>query len=65
LAKSSLGTIAPTAMRMLVRRIVRSWPAFALQHNVPLEVLRKALLRDGQGRASSPIGPALDLLAED
>jgi hypothetical protein len=38
--------------------------SIALQHSVPLDVLRKALLRDGQGRPSTPIGVALDLFAE-
>jgi ribonucleoside-diphosphate reductase alpha chain len=38
--------------------------SLALQHGCPLEVLRRALLRDAHGRASTPIGVALDLLAE-
>ena len=37
--------------------------SIALQFGAPLEVLRKALLRDSQGRPSTPIGVALDLLA--
>jgi hypothetical protein len=37
--------------------------SLALQHHVPLDVLRKALLRDARGRPSTPIGIALDLLA--
>jgi hypothetical protein len=36
----------------------------ALQHGVPLDVIRKALMRDSHGRASSPLGVALDLIAE-
>jgi hypothetical protein len=36
--------------------------SLALQHHVPLDVLRKSLLRDSQGRPSTPIGAALDLL---
>ena len=36
--------------------------SLALQHNVPLDALRRALLRDAQGRPSTPIGIALDLL---
>jgi hypothetical protein len=36
----------------------------ALQHNVPLDIIRHALLRDSQGRPSSPLGVALDWLAE-
>jgi len=39
--------------------------SIALQHGVPVEVIRKALLRDSQGRASSPLGAALDLLVEE
>jgi hypothetical protein len=35
----------------------------ALQYGVPLDVLRRALLRDAQGRASTPIGAALDLIS--
>ena len=35
----------------------------ALQHGVPVDVIRKALLRDSRGNASSPLGAALDLLA--
>ena len=39
--------------------------SLALQHSVPLEVLRRALLRDSRGIASSPLGVALDILAGD
>jgi hypothetical protein len=39
--------------------------SIALQHSVPLEVIRHALLRDSQGRAASPLGCALDLVAGD
>jgi hypothetical protein len=35
----------------------------ALQHGVPLAIIRKSLLRDSRGRPSTPIGCALDLLA--
>lgn len=31
---------------------------------VPVDVIRKALLRDGQGNASSPLGAALDRVTE-
>jgi hypothetical protein len=37
--------------------------SIALQHGVPVEVLRKALMRDSQGRPSGPLGVVLDLLA--
>ena len=37
--------------------------SIALQHGVPLETIRHALLRDSRGVASSPLGTALDLIA--
>ena len=39
--------------------------SIALQYGVPLEVIRKALLRDPRGIASSPLGAALDLFVGD
>jgi ribonucleoside-diphosphate reductase alpha chain len=38
--------------------------SIALQYDVPLDVIRHALMRDSAGRPSSPLGVALDLLAE-
>jgi hypothetical protein len=38
--------------------------SLALQFGCPLEVLQRALLRDSHGRASTPLGCALDILAE-
>jgi hypothetical protein len=32
------------------------------QHGTPVDAIRKALLRDGEGRASSPLGRALDVV---
>jgi hypothetical protein len=37
--------------------------SIALQFGVPLDVIRRALLRDARGVASSPLGTALDVLA--
>jgi ribonucleoside-diphosphate reductase alpha chain len=37
--------------------------SIALQFGVPLETIRRALLRDAHGVASSPLGAALDVLA--
>ena len=37
--------------------------SISLQHGAPVDAIRKALLRDGQGNASSPLGVALDLVA--
>ena len=36
--------------------------SIALQHGVPVDVIRHALLRNSQGVASSPLGVALDTL---
>jgi hypothetical protein len=36
--------------------------SLALQNGVPLETIRRALLRDSQGRPSTPLGCALDLI---
>jgi hypothetical protein len=38
--------------------------SLALQHGVALEVIRRALLRDSRGNASTPLGVALDHIAE-
>ena len=37
--------------------------SLALQHSVPVETIRRALLRDPRGKASSPLGCALDFIA--
>ena len=37
--------------------------SLALQFGCPVEVLRRALSRDAQGRATGPLGAALDLIA--
>jgi ribonucleoside-diphosphate reductase alpha chain len=37
--------------------------SLALQFGCPLDVLRRALLRDAHGNASTPLGAALDLIA--
>jgi hypothetical protein len=38
--------------------------SIALQHGVPVDVIRQALLRDLRGTASSPLGQALDIIGE-
>ena len=35
--------------------------SLALQHGVPLDAIRRALMRDGNGRASGPLATALDI----
>ena len=37
--------------------------SFAVQHGADPEAIRKALSRDSQGRATGPLGAALDLIA--
>lgn len=39
--------------------------SIALQYGVPIDVIRRALMRDSQGRPNGPLGLVLDLLAED
>jgi hypothetical protein len=38
--------------------------SLALQNGVPLETIRRALLRDSQGHPSTLLGYALDIVAE-
>jgi hypothetical protein len=38
--------------------------SIALQYGVPVDVIRKALMRDSRGNASSPLGATLDMLVE-
>jgi ribonucleoside-diphosphate reductase alpha chain len=38
--------------------------SIALQFGAPIDLIRKALLRDPRGVASSPLGTALDVLME-
>jgi hypothetical protein len=37
--------------------------SISLQYGVPVEIIRHALLRDSSGRASGPLGCALDIIA--
>jgi ribonucleoside-diphosphate reductase alpha chain len=39
--------------------------SLALQFGCPLDVLRRAVLRDPAGNPSTPLGAALDLIAEE
>jgi hypothetical protein len=38
--------------------------SFALQHGADINEIRNSLCRDSKGRALSPVGAALDLIAE-
>jgi hypothetical protein len=37
--------------------------SFGLQYGVPLDAVRKAVLRDPRGSASTPLGVAIDIIA--
>jgi hypothetical protein len=39
--------------------------SIALQYGVPIETLRRALMRDTRGRPSGPLGVVLDSIAEE
>jgi hypothetical protein len=39
--------------------------SIALQYGVPVDVIRKALVRDARGNAGTPLGAVLDLLEKD
>ena len=39
--------------------------SLALQHGADIENLRRALSRDARGKATGPLGVALDIIAED
>jgi hypothetical protein len=54
-------TIAQICATKVTAAVIAS---IALQHGVPLETIRRALLRDPRGQPSSPLGAALDLIAE-
>jgi hypothetical protein len=38
--------------------------SLAFQHGVPVDVIRRALMRDARGRGSGPLAVTLDILAE-
>jgi ribonucleoside-diphosphate reductase alpha chain len=39
--------------------------SFAVQHGADADAIRRALCRDSHGRASGPLGTALDILAKE
>jgi hypothetical protein len=55
-AGSSIGTLVRDSAIIL---------SFALQHGAVLESIRRALGRDGDGRALGPLGVVLDLLMQE
>ena len=62
--RSSSATAAPGSGIDATTKDSALAASIALQHGVPVDVIRKALLRDSQRNASSPLGAALDAIAE-
>jgi hypothetical protein len=58
LTNHKVGSDADTAARDAA--VIAS---IALQYNVPVDTIRKALMRNADGTASGPLGVALDLIA--
>jgi hypothetical protein len=54
---------AGSAVGMLARDLGIVF-SFAVQHGADPEAIRRALCRDAEGRAQSPLGAALDLLLD-
>jgi hypothetical protein len=57
----------PTAFSASMHRAARASAvvaSIALQHGVDADTLRHALMRNGNGVASGPLGTLLDLLAK-
>jgi hypothetical protein len=65
LAELFLNSAKPSSQADVNARDASVAASLALQFGCPLEVLQRALLRDAQGRASSPLGAALDHLVAD
>lgn len=64
LAEIFLDCDRPDSLSAALARDAAILCSLALQHGAPLHVLRRALTRGPDGRASGPLGRALDLLEE-
>jgi hypothetical protein len=62
--RSSSATAAPGSSIDAASKDSAVVASIALQDGVPVDVIRKALLRDSQRKASSPLVAALDAIAE-
>jgi hypothetical protein len=65
LAEIFLSNTKPSSQSDVNARDAAVAASLALQFGCPIDVLRKALHRDSQGRPSTPLGTALDLIAKD
>jgi hypothetical protein len=50
--------------RRIRRLAIGSIASIALQYGADVETIRKGLSRDSRGRATSPVGAALDRISE-
>ena len=65
LALGVLGAGAQEGYRgqhVIAAAVVGEPPERAVEHDVPLDTNRRALMRDSAGKASGPLGVALDLV---
>ena len=46
-------------------RKIASMCSIALQHGVPMETIRRALMRDSRGKPNGPLGATLDAIASE
>jgi len=60
-----LGNHKPSSAAGIMTSDAAVAASLALQFGCPLDVLRKAMMRDSRGRASGPLGQALDQIADD
>ena len=65
LAEVFLSNTKPSSQSDVNARDAAVAASLALQFGCPLETLRRALLRDPNGKAASPLGCALDELGGD
>jgi hypothetical protein len=64
IAEIFLSNTKPSSQSDVNARDAAVAASLAFQFGCPLDVLRRALLRDPHGRASTPLGAALDRIAE-
>jgi hypothetical protein len=65
MSKSRTKITSDNAQGPSLRGPLSFWRGCALQRGAPLDEIRKSLMRDPRGQATTPIGTALDLIARD
>lgn len=64
-AKIFLSNTKPSSQSDANARDAAVAASLALQHGCPLETLRRAVVRDENGKASTPLNAAIELIAVD